>query len=244
MPPPPIPIDPALDTINTLDINLPSGIGDQFFQPGPVLPKKLQYSGTSTHIGTFLQDVQLPAMRQPDLDTNPMSRFQNDQGPWTAQNVGGDLTQHSQAPRYQGSYGSNYAPVTLQSQYREPPRSEQGSSTTGRHPVDSGYGSRSLATKSVRSVEPIDQSQSCQSLIGDVNDMRVYPDEHFSPHLHGHVLPFPNEAPYPYSLPTTEPPEPPPTLFVCPYPECHNHQSKNLSESRYVHCNMQYACSS
>lgn len=240
MPPPPIPIDPALDTINALDISLPSGIGDQFFQSGAAIPKKLPYSGTSTNIGAFLQDVQLPAMRQPDLDTNPMSRFQNDQGPWTAQSIGGDLTQHSQPPRYQSSYGPNYLPFTSQNQYREPPRSEQGSSTTGRNPVDSGYGSRSLATKSVRSAEPMDQSQSCQSLIGDVSDMRVYQDEHFPQPLPGHVLPFPNENPYPY-LPTAEPTEPP--AFVCTFPECHNHQSKNLSEFRYVHGHIQRACS-
>ena len=234
MPPPPIPIDPALDTINTLDISLPSGFGDHFFQSSPATPKKLQYSGTSSPIGAFLEDVQLPAMRQPDLDTNPMSRFQKDQGPWTPPNIGGDVMQHSQPLRYQSSYGSNFPPVTLQSQYRDPPRSEQGSSTTGRHPVDSGYGSRSLATKSVRSAaDPIDQSQSCQSLIGDVNDLRVYPDEHLSSHLPGHVLPFPSEASYPY-LSTTEPTEPPAAIFACGYPECHN-QSKNLSEYRYVH---------
>lgn len=242
MPPPPIPIDPALDTINTLDVNLPSGIGDQFLQPSPAIPKKLRYPGTSTNIGAFLQDVQLPAMRQPDLDTNPMSRFQNDQGPWTPQNIGGDVTQHSQPPRYQSSYGSNYLPVTLQSHYREPPQSEQGSSTTGRNPVDSGYGSRSLATKSVRSAEPIDQSQSCQSLIGDVNDMRVYSEEHFSPHIPGHALTFPNDISYPYNLPTTEPTEPPAAQLLCRYPECRN-QSKNLSEYRYVRCNITHACS-
>lgn len=237
MPPPPIPIDPALDTINTLEISLPSGIGDQFYQSGLALSKKLQYSRTSTNIGAIFQDVQLPAMRQPDMDPHPMSRFQTDQGPWTAQSIGGDLTQHSQPPRYQSSYGSNYLPVSVQSQYREPPRSEQGSSTTGRNPVDSGYGSRSLATKSVRSAEPIDQSQSCQSLIGDVNDMRVYPDEHFPPHLPGHVGPFSNEIPYSYNLPTTEPTEPPAAMYLCPYPECHNHQSKNLSEFKYVYFN-------
>lgn len=243
MPPPPVPIDPALDTFNTLDVNLSSGIGEHFSQPSPVFQKRLRYSGTSTSIGAFLlQDVQLPAMRQSDLDPNPMSRFQNDQqGPWTPQRISGDVTQHSPVPRYQSSYGPNYLPVTLPSQYREPPRSEQGSSTTGRNPVDSGYGSRSLATKSVRSAEPIDQSQGCQSLIGDVNDMRVYSDDHFSPHLPGPVLPFPNEVSYSYNLPTAEPAESSALLRICPFPECQNHVSKNLSEHRFVRCNVLYA---
>lgn len=244
MPPPPVPIDPALDTFNTLDVNLSSGIGEHFAQPNSVFQKRFRYSGTSNGIGAFLQDVQLPAMRQPDLDPNPMSRFQNDQqGPWTPQRIGGDVTQHSQAPRYQSSYGSNYPPSTLLSHYREPPRSEQGSSTTGRNPVDSGYGSRSLATKSVRSAEHIDQSQGCQSLIGDVNDMRVYSDDHFPPHIPGPALPFPNEVAYPYNLPTAEPAESSAQHYMCSFPECHNHVSKNLSEYRFVRCYLRYACS-
>lgn len=233
MPPPPVPIDPALDAFNTLNVTFSSGIGDHLLQPSPAVQERLRYPGTTSSLGAFLQDVQLPAMRQPDLDQNPMSRFQNDPGPWTPQRIGGDVAQHPQAPRYQGSYGSNYFPATVPSQYREPPRSELGSSTTGRNLVDSGYGSRSLATKSVRSAEPMDQSQSCQSLIEDVNDMRVYPDETFTSHIQGNDLGLTNEVSYPYPLPATEPAESPPVPLICTHPDCGN-ESKNLSEYKYA----------
>ena len=242
MPPPPVPIDPALETLSTLDVDLSPGIRAHFLQPGPALYNRHPYPGTPTNFGAIL-DVQLPAMRQSDLDPHPMSRFQHDQeSPWTPPQIGGDLTQPSQAPRYQSSYGPSYLSTNLQSQYREPPRSEQGSSTTGRNPIDSGYGSRSLATKSVRSAEPIDQSQGCQSLIGDVNDMRVYSDEHFAPPMPGHVVSFPSEGSYSYNVPTSEPMEPPAQLLTCEYPECHNHTSKNLSEYRFVHGNIPQVC--
>jgi hypothetical protein len=232
MPPPPVPIDPALDAFNTLNVTLSSGVGDHLLQPSPAVQERLRYSATDS-IGTFLQDVQLPAMRQPDLDQNPMSRFQNDPGPWTPQRIGGDISEHPQAPRYQSSYGPNYFPVTVPSQYREPPRSELGSSTTGRNLVDSGYGSRSLATKSVRSAEPMDQSQSCQSLIGDVNEMQVYSDEPFPSHLQANSLGLTNGVAYSYPLPATEPAESPSAPLICTYPDC-DKESKNLSEYRYV----------
>lgn len=241
MPPPPVPIDPALDTLNALDVGFASGIGDHFLPSSPAIHHRLRYPGTSATIGAILHDVQLPAMRQPDLDTNPMSRFQNDQGPWTPQHIGGDLTQPSHPPGFQSSYGPHYMPVTLSSQYRDPPKSEQGSSMTGRNPVDSGYRSRSLATKSVRSVEPVEQSQGCQSLIGDVNDMRVYADDHYPPPIPEQVVTFPNENLFSYPIPTSEPTEPHPAPFTCTFSGCHNHVSRNLSELRFVQSHIPHA---
>jgi hypothetical protein len=229
MPPPPVPIDPALDSFN---VNLSSGIGDHLLQSGPPFQRRLRYSGTPASIGAFLQEVQLPAMRQPDLDPYPMSRFQHDAGPWTSQRIGDDVIQHSQAPRYQSSYGQNYLPVSMPNQYRESPRSEHGSSTMGRNPVDSGYGSRSIATKSVRSADAIDHSPSCQSLTGEMHDMRVYPDDQFPPHMSGEILPFTSEVSYAYSLPSAEPTEVPAPPLTCPFPECVNYVPKNSSEYR------------
>lgn len=202
-----------------------------------------RYSGTPTNIRAFLQGVHLPSIRPPDLDPNPMSPSQNDPVPWWPQCIGGDVTQYSRAPRHQSPYDPNYLLVASRSIYREPPGSELGSSTTGRHLVDSECGSRSLPTKSVRSAEPIEQSQSYQSPIEDVNEMRNYSDEQFSSHIPGRSLALTNEASYYYNLPTTEPMESPATPFLCIFPGCGNHVSKNLSEFKYVPFDMQNASS-
>lgn len=229
MPPPPIPIDPALDSFNTSTVPLSPGIGlDHLLQPSPGLQERLGFSGTpTTHVVSFPQDVQLPSMKQNiDLATNPLYRFYNDPGPWTSQRIAGDMNQSSMFPRYQGAYGPiNRLPV-LPSQYRESPRSDFGSSTTGRNQHDSGYGTRSYTTKSVQSTEPIDQSQSCQSLSGDVGDMQIYPEENFQTQVPGHA----QEVSYPFDIPNDAPGEQP-ALLICHVAEC-GIASKNQSEHR------------
>lgn len=229
MPPPPIPIDPALDSFRNSTVSLSHSIGlDHFLPPGPVLQDRLAFSRSASHIDTLSQDVQLPSMKQStDLDTIPIYRFCSDAGPWNSQHIASDVNQLNMASRYQGSYVRfNQLPM-LSSSYREPPRSEVGSSTTGRNQHDSGYGTRSYTTKSVRSAEPFDQSQSCQSLAGDVNDTQIYPDERFQTQ----APEIAQEIPYSFDYSSDAPAEQPPP-FICPHAECGNLELKNQSEWR------------
>lgn len=228
MPPPPIPIDPALDPFSTSTVSLSSGIGlDHLLQPSPGLQERLGYSGVPNNIDSFPQDVQLPSMKQnTDLDTNPLFRFYNESGPWNSQRIAGDMNQSNMLHRYQGPYGRiNRLPV-LPNQYRESPRSEVGSSTTGRNQHDSGYGTRSYTTKSVQSTDPIDQSQGCQSLSGDVGEMQIYPEENFQ----AQVPELAQDVSYSFDDPNDTPGDQA-TPLICP--EC-GVESKNQSEFRQV----------
>lgn len=230
MPPPPIPIDPALDSSRTSIVSLSPSIGlDHFLPPGPALQDRFGFSRSASHIDTFSQDVQLPSMKQnTDFDTNPIYRFFNDAtAPWNSQHIASDVNQLNMPSRHQGSYVRFNQPPILSSPYRDAPRSEVGSSTTGRNQHDSGYGTRSYTTKSVRSAEPFDQSQSCQSLAGDVNDTQIYPDERFQTQ----APEIAQEIPYPFEYPSDAPAEQP-TPFICPHAECNNMEFKNQSERR------------
>ena len=226
--PPPLPIDPALDQWNTSNIPLSPGIGLDHMLPPTGLLERSNYAGGPVAVDNFPQDVQLPSMKQSDLDTNPILRFYNDPGPWSSQRIAGDPSQPSIPPRYPGAYGRDNRSSVSANHYRESPRSDVGSSTTGRNPQDSGYDSKSIATKSVRSTEHIDHSQGCQSLAGDVNEMQIYPEEPFQ----GPVTSMPQEVAY-FDISSDVPSESPATLpLICPYPECNNLELKNQSDHR------------
>lgn len=227
--PPPLPIDPALDPWNTSNIALSPAIGlDHLLPPTTGLLDRSNYPGAPVAVDNFPQDVQLPSMRQTDLDTNPLLRFYNDPGPWSSQRIAGDPSP-SIPPRYPGAYGRDNRSGISSNHYRESPRSDVGSSTTGRNPQDSGYDSKSMATKSVRSTEHIDHSQGCQSLAGDVNEMQIYPEEPFQ----GPVTSMPQDVAY-FDISSDVPGEAPATLpLLCPYPECNNLELKNQSDHRY-----------
>ncbi|KAL8834460.1 MAG: hypothetical protein Q9176_007484 [Flavoplaca citrina] len=117
----------------------------------------------------------------------------------------------------------------MQYGYRSP-RSDVGSSTTGRYPYDSGYGgSKSLGTKSVRSADQLDQSPSSQSFTGDVRDL---------PFFHEGNLQDPSARSGTSSNPqyiamnvSNEVPQSPSMTFdlTCPHQEC-GVVSKNQSE--------------
>lgn len=219
MPPPPVPVDPALDSFRPSNISLQPAIGLAHSSPlGPELQERP---------GTFLPGVQLPSLRQADAD--PIIRFYQDPGPWSSQQVDMDQPHQPLQPRYPTAY----APPHPSAQYRESPRSDVGSNATGRNPMDSGYGSKSLTTKSVRSVEYLDQSQSCQSLTGDINEMQLYPDERFqaTDSLAGHDLPYPFDHYPDMPAPSTEPALGP---FVCEHTDCGYTESKNQSDHKYV----------
>lgn len=236
MPPPPIPIDPALDSFSTSTVSLSPGIGlDHLLQSPAGLHERLSYPGGSNNLESFPQNVQLPSMRPTtDLDPNPLCRFYNESGqsgPWTSQRIAGDMNQSNILSGYPSSYARLNHPLILPSQYRESPRSDIGSSTTGRNQPDSGYGTRSITTKSVRSTDYIDQGQSCQSLSGDVGDLQIYPEDHFP----GNVSLPTQDATYfdiPNDIPTNLPEDQPAVPLICDYPECKNYESKNQSEHK------------
>ena len=233
MPPPPIPVDPALDPWNTTNIALSPGIGlDHLLQPPAGLPERHNYSGTHGTMDPFPQDVQLPSMRQSDMDSNPLLRFYNESGPWNSQRIAGDSSQASMPPRYSAPYGRvNRPSVSSQPPYRDA-RSDLGSSTTGRNPHDSGYDSKSIATKSARSTEHV-HSQGCPSLVGDVNEMQIYPEEQLQVIGNAHVPDLPQEVAYTFEMPSDVSGEAPATLpMTCDYPECNNMELKNQSDHR------------
>ncbi|KAL8736082.1 MAG: hypothetical protein Q9181_002568 [Wetmoreana brouardii] len=117
----------------------------------------------------------------------------------------------------------------MQYDYR-PPRSEVGSSTTGRYPLDSGYESRSGATRSVRSADQVDPSR-CPSISGDIHGLRFYPEDGYQdPSARDAAPPNPQYSPTDISQDVAQQPGVPFDL-ACQYPNC-SVISKNQSEQR------------
>lgn len=105
-------------------------------------------------------------------DPDPMTRFQYErEPPWSSQQVSGHFSQNSiempNASQYIRPSNPNF------DYHRGSPRSVISSNAGGR-PVDSGYGTKSLASESARSVGPIDQSGDCQSIAGDIHNLYVH----------------------------------------------------------------------
>lgn len=112
------------------------------------------------------------------------------------------------------------------------PRSDVGSSTTGRYFYDSGYGgSRSLGTRSVRSVDH-QQSPSSQSIAGDVRDLHFYHASNYQdPSARSGTS---SNTQYSMNVSNEVPPSPTPTYdLTCQFSGC-GAVSKNHSEHRYV----------
>ena len=241
MGPPPPPVDPALDPWNSANVPLSPGIGlDHLLHPNLGLQNRSPSSGSLGELNTFPSDLQLPSMKQNDLQSDPLLRFWADPGPWNSQRVGGEPSHSPMNQGYMGSYGRDPRPEAFLGQYRPAPRSDLGSSTTGRHPVDSGYESRSFATRSVHSADPREQSQGCQSLAGDVGEMQMYanPDNMYQ----GTLPPpsMPQEMQYPgFDFPNDQMQDGPIYPLTCPLADCQV-TSKNSSEHRYVFVDLWY----
>ncbi|KAL8671475.1 MAG: hypothetical protein Q9168_004025 [Polycauliona sp. 1 TL-2023] len=178
-------------------------------------------------------ELQLPAMKQLSTEPDPLVRFWNETtGPWNSQRLGGEpghTPLNPQFPQFDHRIPRHGHP--LHYQYRSP-RSDIGSSTTGRYPLDSGYGgSKSLGTKSVRSADQLDQSPSSQSLAGDVQDLHFYQDGNFQgPPARTGTSSSPR---YSSMDVTNEAPQSPSMIFdlTCQYQSC-GIISKNHSEHR------------
>lgn len=127
-------------------------------------------SAAVRNIDSSTQSVQFckPICADPD----PMTRFWNDsEHPWSSQQVSGHFSQNSmETPNAR----RNIRPSNPNFDYhRGSPRSVISSNTGGR-PIDSGYGTKSLASESARSVGPMDQSGDCQSIAGDIHGLYVH----------------------------------------------------------------------
>lgn len=232
MPPPPIPVDPALDTDATSWNRNTFSYGFEHVLPpvGGLFPPLLEKPAYPYQIGNNSeispQDIQLPCTRQNDIDTSPIGRFYGEPGPWNAQKVVADVGPPSST--FPGLTPQlNRFPMSSQIQPRSCDRSEVGSSTTGRNPQDSGYDSKSY--KSVRSFsEYIDRSQDCQSLASDVGDLQMHPG-HPGDQFQGQGPESLQDESHPYGMndgPASH------GQLVCPYPECKNNTFKNQSEQK------------
>lgn len=180
MAPPPIPVDPVIDSWGPSNTAISSGIGlDNLLQFSPRPPDRFNLP-RQNNIESFSHELQLPAMRQNSTEPNPLIRFWNEPGPWNPQRIGGDQSHtptNARFPSFDDPIHRN--PHALQYGYPSA-RSEVDSSFTGRPRLDSGYGgSRSLATTSAGSVDQFDQSRFCQSISGDVRDVHLYSGDRF-----------------------------------------------------------------
>ena len=228
MAPPPIPIDPAIRSWNSTTIPLsPRSTLESLAQSPSGSQNRLNFPGSTT-LDNFPQELPLPSMKpnHMDLDPSPMLRWESDpQAPWTPQRIGGEASQLPMASKYSSFDGRSYNPVP----YYRKPRSDIGSSTTRTYPVDSGYGgSRSLGPRSVRS---LDQSQSGQSISGEMNDLHFQQDDTqwIESHLGPTVSPSSN---FTYELNDASHQTPVNFEFTCQYPSC-GLNLKNQSEFKY-----------
>ena len=217
---PPFPVDPSLDAWNNTSV-IPLDYDGLLYPANelvPLLHERPGASGSTTHSPEF----QLPSIRESDSVT----RWNEDPtGPWNSLRNTGSTGQSIiyQSSSQRISPGMNYPT------YREPLRSEASITTTGRHQLDSTYGSRSIVSNSECSMDPQNPSQGCHSVPIDLNGLHVTPtrstyktgstpsqDDHFSS-LDG-------------SSDTSQRPRALVNL-TCPYDNC-DHTSKNNSEHK------------
>lgn len=224
MQPPPIPIDPILDN-DTLWNNDTISYGfEHALLPvsGPITPLLERPAYPYQRGGNVeipLQDLQLPCRRQDNLDTSPISRFYKEPGPWDPQKVVGHAEPPSSAPVYPGLPPQiNRLAISSKIEHRSCDRSEVGSSTTGRNPPGSGYDSKSCS-------EYLDRGQDCQSLVGDVGDLQMHPEDQFQ----GQDTELPQDESYSYGMDDGSSSHRP---LLCPYPECKGFTYKNQSDQR------------
>ena len=183
MGPPQTPIPPALNQrhrhqppLSTSGIPHPSSPSFSHFQDSSIkLPGDLQ---------AIDRGILVPSEKSGDNESDPLVRFWQDPGPWNSQRIRGVMEQAPSASPYAMSHDPINRPYARYGLYREQATSDVGSQVTGKPPTDSGYGgSRSHATKSVRSADHLDQSQDTQSLLGEVHGLQLQaqtvPQEYF-----------------------------------------------------------------
>ena len=106
--------------------------------------------------------LQVPSHMPHEVSPDPISRFQNYPGPWVPRGIADLPTYPERVPRQTRSSDprTRYSePNTAFSQYQTKAGSELESDITGPYPSDSGYGTRSQATASILSSDPVDHDQ-------------------------------------------------------------------------------------
>ena len=235
MAPPPMPIDPALESWQRSPIHAsPRGGSDNLLHYASGYPDKAVDPRISESLEGFPQDVPLSTPKAIDMHTDPLLRFWSDRdGPWTAQRVGVNSYPTPVISR-QGISSEPCKPSRPSFDlYRDPARSEVESHATERYMSDSGYGTRSCVTKSVLSADHLGHNPDCQGLATDVDGMEIYteaaPRELLSRDTHDLES---------FTSATQNSVIREPTTVVslkCQYSSC-NHVSKTQSEQRQEHC--------
>lgn len=117
-----------------------------------------------------------------EVSPDPISRFQNYEGPWVPSGIA-DVPNHpDRLPRQSRSSNlrTRYSePNTSFGQYQTKAGSELESDTTGPYPSDSGYGTRSQAATSILSSDPMDHNQECSSITGPIDSLNFYSEDRF-----------------------------------------------------------------
>lgn len=238
MAPPPIPVDPSLDSWHTLD---PPRTAE--LDISPLSANGLSLSNDHrTNISKILNNADASSSNRStlmkshngsDIDPNPLLRFCGEkENPWSSQQIGGGVTEPPKTPmdpNIPGNTGHPLQQFTQYGPYQGSPRSEGEGSNPATFPMDSGYGTRSVATRSVHSAGYRSQGYERQSLPGDVTQYGYIPDEQA---LYS-VPPMGQESRYaPIQPPVGEVPMPPPSdPLSCQRADC-DFVAKNLAEVR------------
>lgn len=238
MAPPPIPIDPSLDPWHTPD---PPRTAELDISPLSASGLSLS-SDHRSNISKVLDNADahspnhstlMKPLSGPDIEPNPLLRFWREkETPWSSQQIGGGVAETPKTPmdpNIPGNPGRARQPLTQFDPYQGSPRSEGEGSNPATFPLDSGYGTRSAATRSVHSAGYASQGYERQSLSGDV------PQYGFSSNEQAFysMPPMGQESPYaPVRPPVGEVPMAPPTdPHSCQWANC-DFVAKNLSETR------------
>ncbi|KAL8974184.1 MAG: hypothetical protein Q9197_001583 [Variospora fuerteventurae] len=91
MAPPPIPVDPAIDSWRPSNSTISPGLGLDHLLQAPPRYSDRQGLPSQNNLDAFPQELQLPAMKQNPTEPDPLLRFWNEPGPWNAQRIGGDV---------------------------------------------------------------------------------------------------------------------------------------------------------
>jgi len=177
--PPTMPLDRALDGWNSMSgPNSPSSGLDSILPPTSGVGERSTNLRVSALSHPSSHPLQMPFNISNEISPDPIMRFYNDPGPWAPRGIADIPTQPVALPRHS-------RPFNLQTRYNEPNMSfsqyqttagsELESNTTGAYPSDSGYGTRSQATTSILSSDPVDLNQDCSSISGHIGNLQLYP---------------------------------------------------------------------
>ncbi len=216
-PEPARPIDPPMRT--QWSRNIPSS-------PGMILDSLFPSSPGSGEVPANIRPLSMPANSphfplqsspQGNMPVDPIQRFyHDDNGPWNQHMMSALVPEPYPRPRNPNALPGLDPPNLSFKEHRSRARSEIESNATGviLSDPDSGYASRSLATASVLSADPVEYNQECPSLTGHVNNLQIF---HGEGEVTPHYLPS-NDMDYQHQDDGYEDPDlAAANLLQCPY---------------------------